>query len=82
MMFNRSKLALALTMVCGASISSMAIPNRTAIAASAPGPYQHVLILSVDGLRSTDILDPALKPYLTNINSLRSVGVTYPNAFT
>ena len=81
MMFNRSKLALALTMVCGASIS-MAIPNRTAIASEAPGSYQHVLILSVDGLRSADILDPALKRYLTNINSLRSVGVTYPNAFT
>ena len=69
MMFNRSKLALALTMVCGASIS-MAIPNRTAIASEAPGSYQHVLILSVDGLRSADILDPALKRYLTNINSL------------
>ncbi len=81
MIFNRSKLALALTMVCGAS-ASMAIPNRTAIAAGAPGRYQHVLILSVDGLRSADLLDPALQPYLTNINSLRSVGVTYPNAFT
>jgi len=81
MIFNRSKLALALTMVCGA-FASMAIPNRTAIAAGAPGPYQHVLILSVDGLRSADLLDPALQPYLTNINSLRSVGVTYPNAFT
>ncbi len=81
MIFNRFKLALALTMVCGAS-ASMGISNRTAIAAQAPGQYQHVLILSVDGLRSADILDPALQPYLTNINSLRSVGVTYPNAFT
>ncbi len=81
MFFNSSKLALALTMVCGAC-ASMAIPNRTAIASVAPGPYQHVLILSVDGLRSADLQDPALQPYLTNINSLRSVGVTYPNAFT
>ncbi|MDF5724334.1 MAG: alkaline phosphatase family protein [Rhizonema sp. PD37] len=81
MIFNRSQLALALTMVCGVS-ASMAIPHRTAIADVAPGRYQHVLILSVDGLRSADLLDPALQPYLTNINSLRSVGVTYPNAFT
>ena len=75
MFFNRSKLALALTMVCGAC-ASITIPNRSAIAADAPGSYQHVLILSVDGLRSADLQDPALQPYLTNINSLRSVGVT------
>ncbi len=81
MIFNRSKLALALTMLCGAS-ASMAIPHRSAIAGEAPGQYQHVLILSVDGLRSADLQDPSLQPYLTNINSLRSVGVTYPNAFT
>ena len=81
MFFNSSKLALALTIVCGAC-ASMVITNRTAIASVAPGPYQHVLILSVDGLRSADLQDPALQPYLTNINSLRSVGVTYPNAFT
>ena len=80
MIFNRSKWALALTMVCGAA--SMTISNRMAIAANPPGPYQHVLILSVDGLRSADIQDPELQPYLTNINSLRSAGVTYPNAFT
>lgn len=81
MIFNRFKLALALAMVCSAS-ASMAIPNRTAIADEARGSYKHVLILSVDGLRSADLQDPALQPYLTNINSLRSVGVTYPNAFT
>ncbi|MEH2297559.1 MAG: alkaline phosphatase family protein [Nostoc sp.] len=81
MIFNRFKLALALTMVCSVS-ASIAIPNRNVIAAIAPGSYQHVLILSVDGLRSADILDPGLQRYLTNINSLRSVGVTYPNAFT
>ena len=81
MIFNRSKWTLALTMVCGAS-ASVIISNRMAIAANPPGPYQHILILSVDGLRSADIQDPELQPYLTNINSLRSTGVTYPNAFT
>jgi hypothetical protein len=80
-MFNRSKLALALTIVCGA-FASIAAFHRSVTAAEAPGKYQHVLILSVDGLRSADLLDPALQPYLTNINSLRSIGVTYPNAFT
>jgi hypothetical protein len=62
----------------GGLVASLLLISQPAKAST----YKHVLILSVDGLRSADILDPALQPYLTNINSLRSIGVTYPNAFT
>src|SRR5579883_11846 len=62
----------------GSLAASLLLLNQPAKAST----FQHVLILSVDGLHSADILDPALQPYLTNISSLRSTGVTYPNAFT
>ncbi len=76
-MFNLLKRTSVLNLIGGVS-ASLLLLNQPAKASS----FQHVLILSVDGLHSADILDPALQPYLTNINSLRSVGVTYPNAFT
>ena len=76
-MFNLLKCTSLLNLIGGVSASFLLL-NQPAKAST----FQHVLILSVDGLRSADILDPALQPYLTNINSLRSMGVTYPNAFT
>jgi phospholipase C len=45
-------------------------------------PFQHVLILSVDGLHQADVADPALSQSLTNILSLENTGVTYTNAST
>lgn len=42
----------------------------------------HVLILSVDGLRHADVADPALAPDLTNILGLQAQGVTYSKATT
>ncbi|MBD2523712.1 alkaline phosphatase family protein [Nostoc sp. FACHB-133] len=51
-------------------------------AATAASLYQHVLLLSVDGLHDADINDPLLQPYLPNINNLQANGVTYTNAFT
>jgi acid phosphatase len=46
------------------------------------GPYQHVLILSVDGLRQADVADPALQASLSNLNALEQNGVTFTNAST
>ena len=34
---------------------------------SASGPFQHVLLLSVDGLHAADVSDPALQPSLPKI---------------
>ncbi|MBV8232094.1 MAG: alkaline phosphatase family protein, partial [Planctomycetaceae bacterium] len=48
----------------------------------APGPDQHVLILSVDGLHQADVTDPNLAPDLTNILKLQQGGVAYTNAST
>jgi len=45
-------------------------------------PFQHVLILSVDGLHEADVADPALSQSLTNILNLQNTGVTYTNAST
>jgi hypothetical protein len=45
-------------------------------------PFQHVLILSVDGLHEADITDPGLQANLTNILNLEASGVTYANAST
>lgn len=70
-----------LTLACGMA-ASLFVFNQPTQGAPTESHFRHVLILSVDGLRSADLQDPALQPYLTNINSLRSMGVTYPNAFT
>ncbi len=48
----------------------------------APGPDQHVLLLSVDGLHQADLTDPQLQSSLTNIENLQDNGVTYSNAYT
>jgi arylsulfatase A-like enzyme len=45
-------------------------------------PFQHVLILSVDGLHEADVTDRAIKPSLTNILNLETTGVTYTHAST
>src|SRR5262245_29468700 len=45
-------------------------------------PFQHVLILSVDGLHQADIADPALQADLPNILGLEASGVTYTRAST
>ena len=45
-------------------------------------PFQHVLLLSVDGLHPGDVADPQLKADLSNIAALQSSGVTYTNAQT
>lgn len=80
-MFNLLKRKQALALLCGAS-TSLLLLNQPAQAAPKAKTFKHVLLLSVDGLRSADLQDPALQPYLTNINKLRAMGVTYPNAFT
>ena len=48
----------------------------------APGPDQHVLMLSVDGLHQADVTDPNLASDLTNILKLQQGGVAYTNAST
>ncbi|MBP5976985.1 alkaline phosphatase family protein [Brasilonema sp. CT11] len=46
------------------------------------GKYKSVLVLSVDGLRESDLTDPKLQAYLPNITNLQKTGITYTNAFT
>ncbi len=80
-MFNLLNQKIALSLFCGVSVSLILL-NQVVKAATFNRNFDHVLILSVDGLRSADLQDPSLQTYLPNINKLRSIGVTYPNAFT
>ena len=75
---RKSKRFLALA--CGMA-ASLSVLNQSSPAAAAP-KFQHVLILSIDGLHSDDLQDASLQSYIPNINHLRSEGVTYPNAYT
>src|SRR5262245_15123586 len=56
-----------------------ALENRLVPSTAA---FQHVLILSIDGLHQADVADPALTQSLTNILVLETTGVTYTNAST
>src|SRR5438874_2320905 len=47
-----------------------------------PGQYQHVLILSIDGLHEADLTDPATAAYLPNIEAFRNTSLHYSNAHT
>ena len=47
----------------------------------ADAPYQHVLLLSIDGLHAADLTDPAVAPYLPDVLDLASHGITYSNAY-
>src|SRR5947208_742076 len=50
--------------------------------ALADAPYQHVLILSIDGLREADLADPATAAYLPNITAFEHSAIHYSNAHT
>lgn len=81
-MFIRAKRGFALALLCTTS-ATLVIPNQNpSVAQPTPGHYQHVLILSVDGLHSADVTAPALQSYLPNVLKLRRSGITYTNAFT
>jgi hypothetical protein len=56
--------------------------EERALLSVAPGPDQHVILLSVDGLHGADVVDPALAPFLTNTLNLQSTGINYTNAHT
>src|SRR4051812_19891083 len=50
--------------------------------ARAAGPYQHVLILSIDGLRESDLSDPATAAFMPNIVAFEHSAIHYSNAHT
>src|SRR5882724_13660591 len=43
-------------------------------------PYDHVLILSIDGLRESDLTYPATAAYLPNITAFENSAIHYSNA--
>ena len=58
-------------------------PNQPRDAGNrAVGPYQHVILIDIDGFRQADLADPLLAPDMPNILALQKNGVTYTNAST
>src|SRR5262249_10935567 len=64
---------------CRRHLAFERLEDRTVPSTSA---FQHVLILSVDGMHAADVSDPALQSVLPNILALQKTGVTYANAST
>ena len=52
-----------------------------ALRAGAAAPYQHVLLLSLDGLHDADLTDPATNAYLPNVLDIANHGIHYANAY-
>jgi hypothetical protein len=48
--------------------------------ARADAPYQHVLLLSLDGLHDADLTDPATAEFLPNVLDIANHGIHYTNA--
>ncbi len=69
---------------CGGSIGFLAAPMALLLivagTCAASGPYDHVLILSIDGLHQADITDPALAADMPNILQFAAKGIDYTNA--
>jgi hypothetical protein len=77
-MSTQWKLVFATALFCSASNWS-ALPSQSS---PLEGQYQHVLLLSVDGLHEADLTDPSLTSSLPNVLGFaHSNGVTYSNAF-
>jgi len=49
--------------------------------AHAAAPYQHVLLLSIDGLHDADITDPATNVYLPTVLDIANHGIHYTNTY-
>jgi hypothetical protein len=49
--------------------------------ARAAAPYQHVLLLSLDGLHDADLTDPATSAYLPSVLGIANHGIHYTNAY-
>lgn len=66
------------------SLESRLLYSASALKSAAhhAAPYQHVLLVSVDGLHQADVTDPALQQTLANIESLAQNGVSYAHAST
>src|SRR6266581_4002541 len=62
-------------------IALFGIMNAAGVAL-ADAPYQHVLILSIDGLREADLADPATAAYLPNIRGFEHSAIHYSDAHT
>lgn len=81
-MLYQSRFVFATVSLYGVT-ACLVLVSKPAIAADlSQAPYQHVLLLSVDGLRQADIADPSLQSDLSNIRGLAETGVSYTNAFT
>jgi hypothetical protein len=66
----------------GLVIGGLAIGGLATAPAAEAASFQHVVIISIDGLHESDLTDPATAQYLPNMLSLLHSGVSYTSAST
>jgi hypothetical protein len=64
--------------IAAALFSAVGLSIPSALAA----PFDHVLILSIDGLHEADLTDPATAVYMPYITAFRNSSIHYSNAHT
>src|SRR5437868_10555332 len=68
-----------LKLSCSAfSVAALLVGGYSSPALAAP--YDHVLILSIDGLRESDLNDPVTAAYLPHITAFEHSAIHYSNA--
>src|SRR5215471_6680644 len=63
-----------------AAAAGAALLVHVSAASAADGPYQHVLVISIDGMHQDDLADPALASVMPNILNFADSGIRYTNA--
>ncbi len=65
-----------------ASVGSLCALSAAQAAPAVPSTYQHVLVISVDGMHSVDLANYIQAHPASNFARLSHQGIIYPNAFT
>ena len=74
------RFALFATAACG--LASVATTGRAVAAPAVQSNYQHVLVISVDGMHAIDLANYVQNNPASNFAKLAGSGIVYPNAFT
>lgn len=68
--------------LCSAALSCLAAAPAAVAAPVVTPTYQHVLLISVDGMHAVDLANYIAQHPTSNLAKLAAHGITYPNAFT
>jgi len=71
-----------LLVAAGAAVLAASISSAPAIADPRSARYQHVLLISIDGMHAVDLANYISDNRSSNLATLASQGIRYPNALT